>query len=437
MTLLLHLLLVHVLIMSVSALISYALWRTQRIEYMRRLTHVWLCIIAATGVQVVWQGGPLGIVLALACAYPGYFLMAELVADLGYISFRRKISHTLFGGALVCTVVAWAAGLGFVWMALPTSVMLGYPLVVTSISALRTRRVNIVVRFLALINLLAATWGQTFPFLRLDESFAPIGFTVGIILVFAFAVMAPLAIVEQQRDDFAAVASHELKAPLTPLQLVADSLADLVATDEFKSLPSSRKLWRIAMATNRQVEYLNRLANNLLSITSFQAGIFKLHLEDDIDLNSVVAEVAERIELLPGDASEQKPRIVVRSSSTSSDLRPRGRWDRLKIDLVVSNLLANALKYGEGREVSVETHQDDRNVKFIVRDQGIGIDEVSQKRLFAPYQRGANAKGYSGLGLGLFVSKRIVQLHGGSIRYESSPGRGCTFELTLPRDPTV
>ena len=419
--------------MGVSVLISYVLWRAQRVEYMRRLTNVWLCIIIATAVQIIWQGAPLGIVLALACAYPGYLLMGELVADLAYVPFRRRISHCFFTCALACTLAAWAAGLSFTWMALPMSLMLGYPLVVTSISALRTRRANIAVRLLAITNLLATAWGQTFPFLRLDESFAPIGFTVGIMFVFAFAVTAPLAIIEQQRDDFAAVASHELKAPLTPLQLAAASLASLVATDEFKNVPSAKKLRRMAMATNRHVEYLNRLADNLLNITSIRAGIFKLHLEDGIDLDSVVVEVADRLELIPDDSLEQKRRIVVRSVAGSGDLRPFGRWDRLKIDLVVSNLLANALKYGEGKEVRAEIHHDDRIVKLIVQDHGIGIDEVSRKRLFAPYQRGANARGYSGLGLGLFVSRRIVQLHGGDIRCESLAGHGCTFELTLPR----
>lgn len=431
MTLFAHLLFVYVLMMSISALVSFVLWRAQRVEHLLRLTQIWASLIVATGIQSVWRGSSLGIVLALACAYPAYFLMGELVADLANIRFRRHVSHYLFAAAIACTLAVSAVGLDFTWVALPVSVLLGYPLVVTSILALKARTTGLPVRMLASINLLAALWGQSFPFLRLDENFAAIGFTGGIMFVFAFAVLAPLAIFEHQRAEFALVASHELKAPLTPLQLIAGVLANLTASDEVRSTPVSTQLWRLAASLNRHVEYLNRLAENLLSASNFQAGFLKLHLEENVDFDVLVADVAERLELLPDETPESSRRIVIKQPALAEP-RALGQWDRFKINLVVSNLLANALKYGDGKQVRAEIEYRESDVKFTVRDEGIGIDENSLVQLFTPYKRGTNAKGYPGMGLGLFVSRRIVQIHGGELRCESTLGRGSKFEMVLP-----
>ena len=103
----------------------------------------------------------------------------------------------------------------------------------------------------------------------------------------------------------------------------------------------------------------------------------------------------------------------------------RGYWDRLRVSQVVTNLLSNAVKYGAGKPVEVELGRAaDRAPSSSVRDHGIGIDPADQPQIFERFERAVSSRNYGGLGLGLYIVKRIVEAHGGTIRVDSTPGEG-------------
>jgi signal transduction histidine kinase len=103
---------------------------------------------------------------------------------------------------------------------------------------------------------------------------------------------------------------------------------------------------------------------------------------------------------------------------------------------VVTNLLTNAMRYGDHQPVTVRLHLQDGRVLLSVRDQGLGIAKESQARIFNRFERAISASDVSGLGLGLFISQQIVEAHGGRIWVESAgPGQGATFFVELPASP--
>jgi len=110
-----------------------------------------------------------------------------------------------------------------------------------------------------------------------------------------------------------------------------------------------------------------------------------------------------------------------------------GRWDRLRLDLLVTNLLTNALRYGDRRPVAVRVVSEANEVRVVVVDQGMGIRPEDQERIFERFVRAVPARQFGGLGIGLWLSRQIAEAHGGSLRVTSAPGAGSTFTLSLPR----
>jgi signal transduction histidine kinase len=108
-------------------------------------------------------------------------------------------------------------------------------------------------------------------------------------------------------------------------------------------------------------------------------------------------------------------------------------WDRGRIEQVVTNLLANAIKYGSGREITVAARTDGTRISIVVRDGGIGIAKADQERIFQAFERVESVHRVGGLGLGLYIGRQIAGAHGGTLRVVSEPGRGSTFVLDLPR----
>ncbi|WP_232293259.1 sensor histidine kinase [Stigmatella aurantiaca] len=110
-----------------------------------------------------------------------------------------------------------------------------------------------------------------------------------------------------------------------------------------------------------------------------------------------------------------------------------GRWDRLRVEQVVTNLLTNALKYGAGRPVAVRVEGAGERARLTVKDQGIGIAEEDLARIFERFERAVSDRHYGGLGLGLYITRQIVEAFGGTVGVTSRPGMGSTFTLELPR----
>ncbi len=223
------------------------------------------------------------------------------------------------------------------------------------------------------------------------------------------------------RDQFVSVASHELTTPLTALRLQAQTT--LRAARNAALTPE--KAAAFAENAAKQIDRLARLVADLLDLSRIQAGKLKIEPEDDVDLAAVAREVAGRYaELLAREGSELR---------LGADAPVVGKWDRLRLEQVMTNLLSNAVKYGKGKPIEVSVEDLGAAARLVVRDQGIGIGAEDQKRIFEPFQRAAPESGYRGLGLGLYIVRQIVEAHRGSVRVESAPGAGATFVVELPK----
>jgi signal transduction histidine kinase len=223
------------------------------------------------------------------------------------------------------------------------------------------------------------------------------------------------------RDEFMSVASHELKTPLTSLKLQVQALLemppDLPDGEEGARLKASFAL------TERQVRRMERLIGNLLDVSRIAVGRFHLQLEE-VDLVAVVRDVTAQF-------SAEIARAKIQLAFKLPEQAP-GRWDPLRLEQVVVNLLSNALKYGDGKPIEIAVEVQDGLARLRVSDQGIGIAPENQARIFERFERAVSLN-YGGLGLGLYITKQIVVAHGGSIRVESALGNGSIFAIELPR----
>jgi len=216
----------------------------------------------------------------------------------------------------------------------------------------------------------------------------------------------------RERDEFISVAAHELRTPLTALQLKLQGLErGLAAADP-------RKFQRLEGAV-RQTERLSRLIDRLLDVSRIAQGRLELSPEE-FDLAVLVRQVADDFR---EPAAQARAPLQLELADKAG-----GSWDRLRIEQLLVNLLSNAVKYGAGKPVSVKLEVEKDRVRLTVRDQGIGMG-----RIFGRFQRAASIRNYGGLGLGLFITRHIVEAHRGTITVASSVGEGSTFSIELPR----
>ncbi len=224
------------------------------------------------------------------------------------------------------------------------------------------------------------------------------------------------------RDEFLQIASHELKTPLTPLVLQLEMLGRALAKAGEQDVRIAGSLDLI----KRQTARLVRLVDGLLDVARIGAGRLTLDRQR-FDLAEVAREVSEQF---AREAELRGARILVKAAEPAV-----GCWDRLRLEQLLSNLIANALKYGAGKPIEVELQGGDDAVRLVVRDQGLGIDEATLGRLFQRFERAASTRQYGGLGLGLYIARQIVEAHRGTITVQSEAGKGSTFIVVLPRAP--
>ena len=222
------------------------------------------------------------------------------------------------------------------------------------------------------------------------------------------------------RDTFVAIAAHELNTPLTSLQLQIRLLKR--ADGAIGGRMSPGELDAAIDMIARQVTRLDGLIKNLLEVVHFTAGRLSVTREP-VDLVEVVRSVVAVIRALPQSQSE----VVIEAPQTIV-----GLWDRVRLESVVANLVSNAVKFGQGRPISISVSSDAAMARLTVADQGIGISPEQQGRIFEKFERAVSERHYGGFGLGLWVVRQIVEAHGGSIRVASEAGRGSTFVVELP-----
>jgi signal transduction histidine kinase len=224
------------------------------------------------------------------------------------------------------------------------------------------------------------------------------------------------------RDDFLSVASHELRTPLTPLQLHMLRLRAIAREGKLVGMPAE-ELAKVLDTSVRLVERLSLEVSNLLDVSRIICGRVAIEPEQ-FDLSALVRDVTGRAE------------IELERANCSLELTGVapvvGRWDRMRVERIVSNLLSNAMKYGAGKPVEITVDTEGGAARLSVRDHGIGIAHDQVERVFGRFERAVSEHTYGGLGLGLYIVRQFAEAHGGSVEIETRQGQGSTFTVRLP-----
>ncbi len=214
--------------------------------------------------------------------------------------------------------------------------------------------------------------------------------------------------------DLVGEAAHELGNPLMALQLRLHRLRAHASPDA--------TLHEGLAQAEREVHRLGLMLRDLLDLSRQSSGRLALALEE-VDLTALVREVASRF-----DAQAAATGCAL---EVFADGPVQGRWDRQRLERVATNLLSNALKFGQGRPVRVHIRTEGPLARLEVCDQGQGIHPEAQRRLFGRFERAGHTL-HPGTGLGLYIARQLVEAHGGSIHVSSRPGDGATFSVSLP-----
>jgi PAS domain S-box-containing protein len=225
----------------------------------------------------------------------------------------------------------------------------------------------------------------------------------------------------KMRENFLSVASHELRTPLTALRLMVENISRSARTHPAK-VDATWALDR-ACKLDTQINRLVRLVENLLDVSRLSSGRLALDL-NEVDLAQVTRDVADRVR---DEAASLDCQLVINAAEPVL-----GRWDHMRVEQVVTNVIGNALKYGAGKPVEVAVFAENGFGCIRVQDHGIGISRDQQGRIFERFERVASEQHYGGFGLGLWIAREIVEALGGNIAVESMPGQGAAFTVRLP-----
>jgi signal transduction histidine kinase len=224
-----------------------------------------------------------------------------------------------------------------------------------------------------------------------------------------------------EREELLSIVSHELRTPVT----VISGYNRLLLSGEVGPLTEDQR--RFLEESGKSCRRLDSFIGNLLEASGVEKGDVVLEIG-----RAALAPVLESV------AEMFRPLLAERSLSLEIDVEPdaeRARFDRLRVEQVLTNLLGNAVKYAapDGR-VEIATRAVPGFVEVSVSDDGPGVPEADRERIFEPYVQAGEESRAGGLGLGLAISRRLVEAHGGSLRYEDRPAGGSSFVFTLPAD---
>ncbi|HEU5423356.1 MAG TPA: HAMP domain-containing sensor histidine kinase, partial [Nitrolancea sp.] len=232
----------------------------------------------------------------------------------------------------------------------------------------------------------------------------------------------------QAREEFLSIAAHELKTPMTTVKGFAALLVDQLRGGE----PDPEIVQECGDELRAQVDRFETLVNDLLDASRAQRQRLDLHVEP-LDLTELAVRVVARFQR---GAGADGHRVAL-----SAGEPVEGVWDPDRLDQVLTNLLSNAVKYSpEGSEIRVAVWRHGDQAALSVSDHGIGMSPDEQARLFTPFVRTSAARQTApGTGLGLYISRQILEQHGGSIEVESAVGAGTTMVVRLPirREPAT
>jgi PAS domain S-box-containing protein len=223
------------------------------------------------------------------------------------------------------------------------------------------------------------------------------------------------------RDEFISVCSHELKTPITSMQLQFQLASKMYRREDKRVFLKENVIRRIENAC-RQLSRMNILIENMLDVSRISTG--RLNIEkSEVDMSSVLSDVLETFR------EQLEEKNVVVNVLNKGEGKSIIFADIYRIEQVVANLITNALKYGEEKPIDVVINTTAGRVSMSVTDHGLGIDKENIERIFGRYERAIPASEISGLGLGLYISKQIIEAHNGKLSVKSEIGHGSTFTI--------
>jgi signal transduction histidine kinase len=224
----------------------------------------------------------------------------------------------------------------------------------------------------------------------------------------------------RHKSEFLANMSHELRTPLNAVL----GYAELIQDGIYGEVPA--KMQDVLERIQQNGRHLLGLINDVLDLSKIEAGQLTL-APSDYSMRELVLDVVSATEAL---AAEKKLALEV---DVPADL-PHGRGDERRITQVLMNLVSNAIKFTDAGSICVRASVEDSGFLVAVSDTGVGIAAEDRERIFEEFQQvdSSSTRRKGGTGLGLAIVRRIVELHGGRIWVESSPGQGSTFAFTLP-----
>jgi signal transduction histidine kinase len=211
--------------------------------------------------------------------------------------------------------------------------------------------------------------------------------------------------------------AHELRSPLTSVKGFSATLVD--RWDRF----TDEQRRQFVETIHADAERMGRIISEVLDLARLEAGRLELH-PDDVQVATVALKAVGQ---LPGGGDDRvsvdvDPSVVVHA-------------DPERLGHVLTNLVENAVKFSDDGPITVSAARDGGSVRIVVSDEGVGIEEERQPEIFSGPAPSGQRSGPSGTGLGLYLTRRLVEAHSGSIAVDSKPGEGARFIVTLPAGP--
>ena len=224
------------------------------------------------------------------------------------------------------------------------------------------------------------------------------------------------------RDEFLSIASHELRTPLTSILLNIQLILQKIRRSSPRKI-KIEDIIRMLEVSEQQSIRLSKLINDLLNISVVSTGRLEI-VSERVNLYKLIKDTVNRFEV---QLKKLNTKIIIKNKKEII-----GYWDRVRIEQVITNLITNAIKYGAKKPILIQFEKVNEIVVIKIIDNGIGIRKKDQLDIFDRFKRSVSSRDYKGLGVGLYISKQIIEAHGGNIKVESSLGKGSTFIITLP-----